>query len=109
MAGLHTPKIWRLLPHDRSAVERLSASLQVSPVVAQLLLNRGIADADLGRLFLDSPLSGLHPPDLLPGAAAAAQRLFEAVRAGRRVCVYGDYDVDGTTGTAILLQALRLA
>jgi single-stranded-DNA-specific exonuclease len=101
-------KIWRLLPHDRSAVERLAASLQVAPVVAQLLLNRGVSAIDAGRRFLDSPLNGLHPPELLPGAARAAERLFDAVKAGRRVCVYGDYDVDGTAGTAILLQVLRL-
>jgi single-stranded-DNA-specific exonuclease len=73
-----------------------------------LLLNRGVAAVDSGRRFLEAPLSGLYHPDLLPGATAAAERLYEAVRAGRRVCVYGDYDVDGTTGTAILLQALRL-
>ncbi len=101
-------KRWRLLPHDRQAVERLAASLQVAPVVAQLLLNRGVAAADAGRRFLDSPLTGLHPPELLPGACDAAGHLFEAVKAGRQVCVYGDYDVDGTAGTAILLQVLRL-
>jgi single-stranded-DNA-specific exonuclease len=101
-------KSWRLLPHDRSAVEHLSAELRVAPVVAQLLLNRGVTVADTGRRFLDTPLSGLHAPDALPGACQAADLLFEAVQAGRRVCVYGDYDVDGTAGTAILLQALRL-
>jgi single-stranded-DNA-specific exonuclease len=99
---------WRLVPHDRGAVEKLAASLQVAPVVAQLLLNRGVAAADSGRRFLDAPLSGLYHPDLLPGATAAADRLYNAVQAGRRICVYGDYDVDGTTGTAILLNALRL-
>jgi single-stranded-DNA-specific exonuclease len=102
-------KTWRLLPHDRATVERLAALLGVSPVVAQLLLNRGVTGAEAGRRFLDSPLNGLHPPELLPGASAAAARLLDAVKAGRKVCVYGDYDVDGTAGTAILLRALRLA
>jgi single-stranded-DNA-specific exonuclease len=55
------------------------------------------------------PLSGLHPPERLPGVAEAAERLLSAVRNGRRVCVYGDYDVDGVTGTALLTQVLRLA
>ena len=107
MAGGVT-KTWRLLPHDRSAVERLAASLQVAPVVAQLLLNRGVSAADAGRRFLDSPLNGLHPPELLPGVALAAERLYDAVKAGRRVCVYGDYDVDGTGRHGDpLLQVLR--
>jgi single-stranded-DNA-specific exonuclease len=101
-------KTWRLLPHDPSAVDRLARALQVAPVVAQLLLNRGLEAPDAARRFLDAPLSGLHAPELLPGIADAAERIHQAVRAGKRVCVYGDYDVDGLTGTAILLQGLRL-
>jgi single-stranded-DNA-specific exonuclease len=101
-------KTWRLLPHDRTAVDRLAAALHVAPVVAQLLLNRGFDSPEPARRFLDAPLSGLYPPELLPGVAEAADRLFAAVGAGKHVCVYGDYDVDGVTGTAILLQGLRL-
>jgi single-stranded-DNA-specific exonuclease len=101
-------KTWHLLPHDPDAVARLSRSLRVSPIVAQLLLNRNLDEADKAKRFLEAPLTGLHPPEALPGATEAAQRLYDAVRCGRKVCVYGDYDVDGTTGTAILLQGLRL-
>ena len=108
--GLPTPvvKTWRLLPHDEVAVERLAAALGTAPVVAQLLLNRGLAAADSARRFLDAPLNGLHAPDLLPGIPRATDHIFAAVKAGRRVTVYGDYDVDGVTGTAILLGCLRL-
>jgi single-stranded-DNA-specific exonuclease len=101
-------KTWHLLPHDADAVGSLASALRVSPIVAQLLLNRNVSVPDEARRFLDAPLAGLHPPELLPGVADAAQRLYEAARAGRRICVYGDYDVDGTTGTAMLLQGLRL-
>ena len=59
---------------------------------------------DDARRFLDAPLTGLHPPDLLPGVTEAAERILDAVRPGRRLCVYGDYDVDGVTGSAILLR-----
>jgi single-stranded-DNA-specific exonuclease len=96
------------LPHDPTAVERLAGSLGAPHVVAQLLLNRGLAAPESARRFLDAPLNGLHAPDLLPGVPAAADRILAAVNAGRRVTVYGDYDVDGITGTAILLQCLRL-
>jgi single-stranded-DNA-specific exonuclease len=102
------PKSWQLLPHDQSAIARLAASLQLTPITAQLLLNRGLTSPEDARRFLDAPLSGLHAPELLPGATAAAARLFEAVQQGRRICVYGDYDVDGVSGSAILLQCLRL-
>jgi single-stranded-DNA-specific exonuclease len=89
-------------------MERLGAALGVSPIVAQLLLNRGLQEAETARRFLHAPLTGLHKPDLLPGACEAADRILNAVRQGRRICIYGDYDVDGTAGTAILWQALHL-
>jgi single-stranded-DNA-specific exonuclease len=97
-----------LLPHDSAAVQRLAGLLRLSPLVAQLLLNRGLDGPDAARRFLDAPLSGLHPPDLLPGVPEAAARILDAVAQGRKVCVYGDYDVDGVTGSAILLGVLRL-
>jgi single-stranded-DNA-specific exonuclease len=101
-------KTWHLLPHDRHAVERLAGALRLSPLVAQLLLNRGLGAPEQARRFLDAPLSGLHAPDRLPGVPAAADRILAAVAQRRKVCVYGDYDVDGVTGSAILLQVLRL-
>jgi single-stranded-DNA-specific exonuclease len=103
-----TIKTWRLMSHESAAVERLSAALGTGPIVAQLLLNRGLGDAAQARRFLEAALSGLHPPDLLPGVTAAAERILAAVRAGKRLCVYGDYDVDGVTGSAILLTGLKL-
>jgi single-stranded-DNA-specific exonuclease len=102
-------KAWHLLPHDVAAIQQLAQALRVAPVVAQLLRNRGLADVESARRFLDAPLSGLHPPERLPGANEAAERLLAAVRQGRPICVYGDYDVDGLSGTALLVKALRLA
>jgi len=84
----------------------------VSPIIAQLLLNRGLA-CDAGkeesRRFLAPTLSDLHPPEQLPGASQAADRIVQALRDRRRIVIYGDYDVDGTTGTAILWHLLRHA
>lgn len=101
-------KIWHLLPHDSNAIASLAQNLRVSPIVAQLLLNRQIADPAAAKCFLASTLSGLHEPELLPGMPDAVERLLTAVRDRRRICVYGDYDVDGVTGTAILLTCLNL-
>lgn len=100
-------KIWRLLQHDAERIARLASALGVSKAAAQLLLNRGYDDPVEARRFLESPLSGLHSPELLPGIGAAADRLAAAVRDKKPVCVYGDYDTDGITGTAILLQLLE--
>jgi single-stranded-DNA-specific exonuclease len=103
-----TAKTWHLLPHDPFAIQRLAQALRVSPIVGQLLVNRGLTEPEAARRFLETPLNGLHQPELLPGVGEAAGRLLAAARAGRHICVYGDYDVDGLTGTALLVQALRL-
>lgn len=101
-------KAWHVLPHEDDAIRRLAGELRVSPVIAQLLLNRGVVDGAAARRFLDPSLTGLHPPDLLPGVAPAADRIAAAIAAGRKICVYGDYDADGVTGTAILFRLIEL-
>src|SRR5262245_26582365 len=101
-------KVWRLRPHDRTAIEHLGQTLRVPPVVAHLLLNRGISQAEAAQVFLSAPFRSLREPDLLPGVSAAADCIYAAIQQGKLICVYGDYDVDGLTGTAILLEALRL-
>jgi single-stranded-DNA-specific exonuclease len=101
-----TEKLWHLRPSDPPATNRLAAAARISPVVAQLLLNRDVSDPAAARRFLESPLAGLHPPQALPGIPDAAERITLAIQEKRRICVYGDYDVDGVTGTAILLRVL---
>src|SRR5262249_34554209 len=102
------PKRWRIASYDSARVAALGQAAGVPAVVAQLLIGRGISDVDGVRQFLDVRLSGLRDPEELPGAVKAAEILHEAVRVGRRITVYGDYDADGVTATAILLLCLRL-
>jgi single-stranded-DNA-specific exonuclease len=101
-------KSWHLLPHDASAIASLASALATPPIVAQLLLNRGVLDGDSARSFLKASLAGLHRPEALPGIREATDVIIDAINKRNRICVYGDYDVDGTTGTAILWQALHL-
>jgi single-stranded-DNA-specific exonuclease len=100
-------KTWHLLPHDPHAIERLARALGTSPIVAQLLLNRNQRDPEAASRFLKAPLTGLHEPERLPGMPEAVERIYAAVQQKKRICVYGDYDVDGVSGTAILLTTLR--
>jgi single-stranded-DNA-specific exonuclease len=100
---------WRLRPHDPTQIAMLSGAANVSPLVAQLLLNRGISDPGRAARFLEARLSSLHDPESLPGAADAAERIVRAIRANRRIIIYGDYDVDGVCGTSVLWACLRLA
>src|SRR5688572_22108207 len=102
------PKAWRFTPHDESRVRRLAAALGVAPLTAQLLIARGLTDPSAAKTFLSGTLRDLHPPELLPGAADAAQRIAAAVSAGRRITIYGDYDVDGVTSVSLLWHCLTL-
>src|SRR5437764_11872115 len=101
-------KRWRLLPHDRDALARLGQALRVPPIIAQLLLNRQIGEAADAERFMLSPMSGLLEPELLPGVEIAVERIMIAVQEQKKICVYGDYDVDGVSATAIMLACLRL-
>jgi single-stranded-DNA-specific exonuclease len=100
---------WKVRPFDQDRIAALSREAGVSPLVAHLLLNRGVTDAAAARTFLDARLTSLHDPATLPGAAEAADRIAAAVRDGRKIVVYGDYDVDGVCGTSLLWSCLRLA
>lgn len=94
-------------PHPQR--DRLAREARIAPLLAQLLLNRGITTAAAVRPFLAPDFKALLPPETLPGAVEAAARLAAAARARRPIAIYGDYDVDGVTGTTILWHALRLA
>lgn len=101
-------KRWHIYPHDPQRIAALQHAAGIPAVIAQLLISRGICDPGTARLFLDPRLSHLRDPEQLPGCAQASQRIHEALRAGRRIVVYGDYDVDGITGTSLLCQCLRM-
>jgi single-stranded-DNA-specific exonuclease len=101
------PRTWRYLAHDPSRVRQLSSHLHVSPLVAQVLIARGLGES--AEEFLNARLTGLHDPELLPGIGDAADRVVSAIRSQRRITIYGDYDVDGVTSTALLWHCIKLA
>lgn len=102
------PKTWRFIPHDAARVRRLTSALGVSPLTAQVLIARGLDDPSEAKTFLSGTLHDLHPPELLPGVVEATERIAAAVRAGRRITIYGDYDVDGVTSVTMLWHCLTL-
>jgi len=101
------PKRWHIQPHDRGTVTDVERSAGVSPIVARLLAARGLTAARDVQAFLSGTMADLRDPDLLPGVPEAADRILAAVRAGRRIVVYGDYDADGMCATAILMGCLE--
>ena len=102
------PKRWRVAHYDPESVAALERAAGIPNVVAQLLLSRGIRDPETARSFLDPKLTGLRDPSELPGASAAAEVIFQAIEDKQKITIYGDYDADGMTATAILWRCLRL-
>jgi single-stranded-DNA-specific exonuclease len=100
---------WRLRPFDSDFVDQLGEQAHITPLIAQLLLNRGISDASAVANFFETRLTGLHDPESLPGVVEAADRIVAAIKAQKKIVIYGDYDVDGVCGTSILWACLKLA
>lgn len=99
---------WRIIPHDAFRVEKLIRDARLPAVVAQVLVSRGVYTADGASQFLDTKLVGLREPLQLPGVPQATEILVAAIRAKDPIVIYGDYDCDGMTGTAILVNGIRL-
>ena len=97
---------WQVEPVSFPEVAALMAELDVSETVASVLVRRGLGDPDAARAFLQ-PESISHDPLLLGDMAAAVARLRTAVERGERICVHGDYDVDGICATALATLTLR--
>jgi single-stranded-DNA-specific exonuclease len=99
---------WESLPCDDAAAESLAAALNIAPVVAKLLCQRGFADPELAGRFLNPSLDHLHDPMLLADMGVAVDRILAAVANRQRIAIHGDYDVDGVTSTVILRRALEM-
>src|SRR2546423_643836 len=101
-------KRWIVREIDTKRAQMLARSLGVSSVIASLLVARGCADEPAARKFLNPSHDQLHDPYLMLGMREAVARLLRAINEGEKILVYGDYDVDGTTGTVVLRRALNL-
>jgi len=98
---------WLNSPVDSESVARLVREVKVSPLVARLLTQRGLAEPAAAHAFLHPSLAQLHPPERMAGMREAVERLGRALAAREKILIYGDYDVDGTMAVVVLLTALR--
>ena len=105
-SGMHK-KVWQIRPSSDKATA-LADELKVSPILAQVLLNRELHKTDTARSFLSPKLADLIEPESMPGVTEAAGRIKEAVQNGEKISIYGDYDVDGITSVAILWHLLKM-
>jgi single-stranded-DNA-specific exonuclease len=101
------PALWHIAAPDVAAQRLLAEATGQSPLLCQLLLNRGITDAAMARTFLSPSLHDLPDPFLLHGMQQAVDRLVAALQREEQIAIYGDYDVDGVTATALLITFFR--
>ncbi len=102
-----TPARWCVDEPNPSLQQSLATAANLPPLLCQLLINRGITDAAAARDFLSPSLHDLLDPFLLHGMERAVQRLLTALQQGEQIAIYGDYDVDGTTATSLLVMFFR--
>ena len=101
-------KIWKMREGaDADNVRQLSSELGVDPVLSELLVQRGVRTFEQARSFFRPNLNDLHDPFLMQDMDKAVERVRQAVVAGEKILVYGDYDVDGTTAVSLVYSFLR--
>ncbi len=102
------PLRWSVQHHDSELVQSIERTCRVSPVVAQILAVRGLTHPSQVSSFFDLKMTGLTAPFELPGVHQAVATISAAIAAGKKIAVYGDYDCDGMTSTAILYRCIAL-
>jgi single-stranded-DNA-specific exonuclease len=102
------PQRWIHTPQNPEAAAALAAEARLPLVLAELLLARGITDANAAFQFLNPEMSHLHDPLLMLGMQTAVERLELAIEKHEPVLLYGDYDVDGTTAVVLLKTAIEM-
>ena len=97
---------WKIKTPDTSLVFRLAEEFKTSEIIGRVLANRDIESLESSRSFFDPKLSQLHDPFLMKNMNIAARMVAEKVKSGGRIFIFGDYDVDGTTGSSALFLFL---
>src|SRR3989337_388220 len=100
-------KRWVIEERDHALESDLSRELHIAPLVSRILINRGIKDVLSGSEFLHASSSNLIDPFLLNDMEKSAAFLIQAIHEKRRILIYGDYDVDGVTASALYLEFFR--
>ncbi len=98
---------WNIKKQDINCVKKLSVSLGCSQIVSRLLYNRGITDVQQAERFLDQECCGSYDPFLLSDMGRAVEKIVSAIKNHEKICIYGDYDVDGITSVSVLYLYLK--
>ena len=99
-------KRWIIEQADKETVAHLQQALQINPVLCEVLVQRGISNFEEARSYFRPQLSEMHDPFLMKDMRLAVEVILQAISSGKKILVYGDYDVDGTTSVACMYQFL---
>lgn len=100
-------KVYSLYKENYSEVDVLCKELNISPITAKVLINRGFKNVEEGKEFLNTDINNLIDPFLLKDMEQAVKRIVKAIDLGEKICIYGDYDADGVTSTSTILLFLE--
>ena len=108
--GMQRPgQRWQMAEGNGERAAELAKEARIPPVLAEILLARGVKTAGEAQAFLQPGIDGLHEPMRMLGMAQAVERLERAIGAGEQILLYGDYDVDGTVAVVLLKTAIEMA
>lgn len=94
---------WELRTTDPEQVQKLAQNLAISKTTARILLGRQISTPEAAKNFLNMQLNQIHDPFLMQDMQKACERIIQALQEGEKICIYGDYDVDGAVATSLLV------
>ncbi|MGO1337808.1 MAG: DHH family phosphoesterase, partial [Leuconostoc fallax] len=104
-----TQNNWKILPKPNpKVVDELASRLDISRLTATIVAQKGYTDAESAYQYLSPSIEQLHNPMLLHDMDKAVERLQEAAFGGEKIVIYGDYDLDGLTSTAVMYEALAI-
>ena len=100
-------KRWKILTPDKQKSDLLQQSLKISPVICNILVQRGIESFEQSKKYFRPELTDLHDPWLMKDMDKAVERIIRAINNNEKILVFGDYDVDGTTAVACMYRFLK--
>jgi single-stranded-DNA-specific exonuclease len=100
-------KRWKIKEPDEQKVQVLADALKINPVISRILVGRGIESFEEAKKYFRPDISQLHDPFLMKDMNLAVERIFRAIERKEKILVFGDYDVDGTSSVAMMVQLLR--
>ncbi len=98
---------WQLAAYDEAICEQIARECGISPYLARLLVIRGIDTVERANAFLHVSVEQFHDPFLLDGMEVAVTRIRQVIASGEPICLYGDYDADGVSSTALMIHVMR--